>query len=85
MLLEGPEKYKLAMTPDGYKVECSKGTSKFSGLATRLKTPKLYIVSVDLVECSPVVAGGPTDKLSSKTESDHRLIRKLHERSQFAD
>lgn len=63
MKLEGPEVYKLSMTPDGYKVECCKGTSKFSGLATRLKTPKLYIVSADRV---PIYIGQTTQTMSTR-------------------
>jgi hypothetical protein len=42
----GPERYDLAVRPDGYSVRCIKGTSKFSGLATRL-IPKMYVVGVD--------------------------------------
>jgi hypothetical protein len=63
MKLEGPEEYKLAMTPDGYKVECRRGTSKFSGLATRLKTPKLYILSVDRM---PIYIGQTTQTMSTR-------------------
>lgn len=42
----GPERYKLAFDPAKFTVTCSKGTPKFSGLATS-RRPKLYVVSVD--------------------------------------
>jgi hypothetical protein len=45
MRIEGPERYRLTFTPDSFTVLCSKGSNKFSGIAT-LKLPKLYIVSV---------------------------------------
>lgn len=63
MILEGPEEYKLAMTPMGYQVECRKGSSRFSGLATRLKTPKLYIVSFEQV---PIYIGQTTQRMSTR-------------------
>jgi len=46
MKITGPEHYKLSFDADKFVVSCSKGTPKFSGLATR-KLPKLYVVSVD--------------------------------------
>jgi hypothetical protein len=45
MRIEGPEIYKLALTPTAFKVLCAKGTNKFSGLATN-DMPKLYIASI---------------------------------------
>lgn len=42
----GPERYELAVSPEGYTVRCGQGTDRFSGLASRL-IPKLYVVSVD--------------------------------------
>ena len=46
MTLSGPDRYVLTITPKSFTVECSQGTSRFSGLATSSK-PKLYVVSVD--------------------------------------
>ena len=46
MKITGPERYKLSFDAENFAIVCSKGTSKFSGLAT-CKRPKLYIVSVD--------------------------------------
>lgn len=46
MKIAGPERYKLSFDADKFVVSCSKGTPKFSGLATK-KRPKLYVVSVD--------------------------------------
>jgi hypothetical protein len=46
MKITGPERYHLSFDPHKFTVLCSKGTPKFSGLATR-KQPKLYVVSVD--------------------------------------
>src|SRR5688572_18938705 len=46
MKISGPDRYALALTPASHSVRCSRGTPKFSGLATS-KIPKLYIVSVD--------------------------------------
>ncbi len=45
MRIEGPEIYKLTLTPTAFTVLCAKGTDKFSGLA-RNDLPKLYIVSI---------------------------------------
>jgi hypothetical protein len=44
MKITGPEHYKLSFDADKFLVTCSRGTPKFSGLATR-KLPKLYVVS----------------------------------------
>ena len=44
MKITGPEHYKLSFDADKFVVTCSRGTPKFSGLATR-KLPKLYVVS----------------------------------------
>lgn len=63
MELEGPETYKLAITPESYQVECEKGLPRFSGLAIRLKTPKLYIVSVNRV---PIYIGQTTQSMSTR-------------------
>ena len=46
MKIAGPERYQLSFDAEKFVVSCSKGTSKFSGLAT-CKRPKLYVVSVD--------------------------------------
>jgi hypothetical protein len=46
MRIIGPERYALSFDPEEFTVSCSKGTAKFSGLATS-RLPKLYIVSVD--------------------------------------
>lgn len=46
MEITGPERYQLTFDSTTFTVLCSKGTPKFSGLATRRK-PKLYVVSVD--------------------------------------
>lgn len=46
MRIEGPERYRLTFTSNSFAVQCSKGSNKFSGIAT-LKLPKLYIVSID--------------------------------------
>lgn len=45
MKVEGPQIYELFFDCDEFRVRCSKGTAKFSGLATRTH-PKLYVVSV---------------------------------------
>jgi hypothetical protein len=44
MKITGPERYELNFDADKFIVTCSRGTPKFSGLATR-KLPKLYVVS----------------------------------------
>jgi hypothetical protein len=46
MKVVGPERYKLSFDAKNFTVSCSKGTAKFSGLATS-KLPKLYIVTID--------------------------------------
>lgn len=46
MKVVGPERYKLSFDAKSFTVSCSKGTAKFSGLATS-KLPKLYIVTID--------------------------------------
>ncbi len=46
MKIAGPERYKLCFDADKFVVTCSRGTPKFSGLATR-KLPKLYVVSIE--------------------------------------
>jgi hypothetical protein len=46
MKIVGPERYHLSFDAEKFGVICSKGTPKFSGLATS-RRPKLYIVSVD--------------------------------------
>lgn len=46
MKIVGPERYQLAFDAARFAVTCSKGTPKFSGLATS-RRPKLYVVSVD--------------------------------------
>jgi hypothetical protein len=46
MRIIGPERYALSFDAEKFTVSCSKGTAKFSGLATS-RLPKLYIVSVD--------------------------------------
>src|SRR5579864_3472427 len=46
MRIVGPERYRLAFDSAKFAVTCSKGTPKFSGLATS-RLPKLYVVSVD--------------------------------------
>jgi hypothetical protein len=53
MRIVGPERYKLSFDAEKFAVTCSKGTAKFSGLATA-KLPKLYVVSV---EGQPVYVG----------------------------
>lgn len=48
MELIGPEVYSVKILAEGdarsYRIQCAKGTSKFSGLATS-KLPKLYILA----------------------------------------
>ena len=73
MHLEGPEEYKIAITPEAYKVECRKGTSKFSGLSCRLKMPKLYIVSVDRV---PIYVGITTQRMSTRLSYGWKAVGK---------
>jgi hypothetical protein len=46
MRITGPERYELTFDASAFVVTCSKGTRKFSGIATS-KKPKLYIASVD--------------------------------------
>jgi hypothetical protein len=46
MKIAGPERYKLCFDEDKFAVTCSRGTPKFSGLATR-KLPKFYVVSLE--------------------------------------
>jgi hypothetical protein len=46
MRIAGPETYNLTFDSEKYAVLCSKGTTRFSGLATS-KLPKLYIIAVD--------------------------------------
>src|ERR1700675_908817 len=46
MRIVGPERYKLSFGPDKFVFSCSKGTPRFSRLATR-RQPKLYVVSLD--------------------------------------
>ena len=53
MKISGPDRYLLTITPTSFKVECSQGTPRFSGLSTSRK-PKLYVVSVDNV---PIYVG----------------------------
>lgn len=53
MRIVGPERYTLSFDAETFTVSCSKGTARFSGLATA-KLPKLYIVSVD---AKPIYVG----------------------------
>jgi hypothetical protein len=53
MRIAGPETYKLTFDSEKYAVLCSKGTTKFTGLATS-KLPKLYIV---VSETKPIYVG----------------------------
>lgn len=53
MRIAGPERYRLSFDSNMFAVFCSKGTTKFSGLATT-KLPKLYVVSI---EAKPVYIG----------------------------
>src|SRR5262245_47273866 len=53
MTMSGPDRYLLTITSTSFAVECSKGTPRFSGIATS-KKPKLYVVSVDEV---PIYVG----------------------------
>lgn len=46
MKITGPQWYILSFDAEKFAVSCSKGTAKFSGLAT-CRLPKLYTVSVD--------------------------------------
>jgi hypothetical protein len=46
MKITGPERYILSFDPEKFAVSCSKGTARFSWLAT-CRLPKLYTVSVD--------------------------------------
>ncbi len=62
MRIEGPEIYKLALTPAAFTVLCAKGTDKFSGLATN-KLPKLYIVSIS---GKPVYVGYTKRRVSDR-------------------
>src|SRR5215813_1684558 len=45
MKIAGPERYSLSFDAKKFVVACSRGTPKFSSLATS-KRPKLYVVSV---------------------------------------
>jgi hypothetical protein len=50
MDLLGPDRYDMTFDTElstRFEVRCSKGTTKFSGLSTRAKTPKIYIISRD--------------------------------------
>lgn len=58
----GPERYDLAVRPDGYAVRCEMGFEKFSGLAAR-RIPKLYVISVDEW---PVYVGITRTRLSAR-------------------
>ena len=51
--VSGPDRYELTITPTAFTVQCSKGTPRFSGIATS-KKPKLYVVSV---EGAPIYVG----------------------------
>jgi hypothetical protein len=53
MLIAGPDRYALTITPTSFVVECAKGTQRFSGAATTDK-PKLYVVSAN---DSPIYVG----------------------------
>jgi hypothetical protein len=46
MKLNGPDCYQLTFTSEAFEVLCSKGTDRFSGLATS-NLPKLYIASIN--------------------------------------
>ena len=46
MRIQGPDRYQLTFTSEAFTVLCTKGTNKFSGLATS-DLPKLYIASID--------------------------------------
>ena len=52
----------MAITPEGYKVECPAGLPRLSGIASSAK-PKLYVVSVDEV---PVYVGITTQRMSAR-------------------
>jgi hypothetical protein len=53
MKILGPERYQLSFNAKAFTVECSKGTTRFSGLGTS-RLPKLYVISV---EGQPVYVG----------------------------
>lgn len=46
MKISGPDRYQLEFDANAFTVLCSKGTARFSGIATSSK-PKLYIASVE--------------------------------------
>jgi hypothetical protein len=53
MRIQGPDRYQLNFTVNGFTVLCAKGTNKFSGFATA-ELPKLYVASI---EGAPVYVG----------------------------
>lgn len=62
MRIAGPERYELAFDSTKCVVSCSKGSSNFSGLATK-KLPKLYVISIDAV---PIYVGVTRQSMSSR-------------------
>jgi hypothetical protein len=62
MRIVGPERYELSFDSTKCKVTCSKGTVRFSGLATS-KLRKLYIGSVDAM---PIYVGITRQSMSAR-------------------
>jgi hypothetical protein len=62
MRMEGPDRYRMTITPKGFTVLCAKGTPNFSGIAA-LKLPKLYVVSIDK---KPVYVGLTKQSIRSR-------------------
>lgn len=62
MKIAGPERYKLSFDAKTFAVTCSRGTPKFSGLATA-GLPKLYVVSI---QAKPIYIGVTRQSMSSR-------------------
>lgn len=54
MRITGPERYELTFDETAFRVKCTRGTTKFSGIATS-KKPKLYIIAG--VDGKPIYVG----------------------------
>lgn len=62
MKIVGPERYRLSFNSGKFAVTCSRGTAKFSGLATT-KLPKIYVVSID---AKPIYVGKTCQAMRSR-------------------
>jgi hypothetical protein len=65
MKLRGPERYQLTITPERFDVRCSRGTTRFSGIAAE-RLPKLYVVADDEL---PVYVGMTRSRLQQRFRS----------------